>query len=255
MHAARLLSVTLGIGALAFGPGAASAGASASVSAPPSAAAPPALITLSHGEVGYWAYPQVAAVARATPSAQGRPVGRLRFLTPDGLDQAQVYEALREQRGATAADTWIDISLPGRPNGTTGWVPAGALGPLHTSYGLLVVDRAQLRATFYSRHGHAIWTARVGIGRPSLPTPAGHFYVLEKFSLINDPFLGPFGFATSAYAPTLSEWPGGGVVGVHGTDAPQLIPGHPSHGCIRVRDADITRLYPLMQIGTLIDIT
>jgi hypothetical protein len=37
----------------------------------------------------------------------------------------------------------------------------------------------------------------------------------------------------------LTDWHGGGFVGIHGTDAPQLIPGRVSHGCIRLRNRDI----------------
>jgi len=48
----------------------------------------------------------------------------------------------------------------------------------------------------------------------------------------------------------LSDWPGGGVIGIHGTDEPQLIPGRPSHGCVRVPNAAITRLHTLMPVGT-----
>lgn len=48
----------------------------------------------------------------------------------------------------------------------------------------------------------------------------------------------------------MSEWPGGGVIGVHGTNQPELLPGRPSHCCIRVRNADIERLARLMPIGT-----
>jgi lipoprotein-anchoring transpeptidase ErfK/SrfK len=50
------------------------------------------------------------------------------------------------------------------------------------------------------------------------------------------------------------RWPGGGVIGIHGTDQPQLIPGRPSHGCIRLRDVDIVRLWPLIEVGTPIEI-
>lgn len=255
VHATRLLPLVLGIGALALGPGAVAAAAAGSAPSPPGAQPPPLLTILSHSSVGYWAYPQVAAIARATPSAHGRRVARLRFLTPDGLDQAQIYEALSEQRGPAPGADWIDISIPGRPNGKTGWVPASALGPLHTVYGLLVVSRSKERATYYNRLDKPIWSARVGVGRASLPTPAGHYWVLERFRLTDDPFLGPYGVATSAYAPTESEWPGGGVVGIHGTNAPQLIPGRPSHGCVRLRDPDITHLYRYLQLGTQIDIT
>ena len=59
---------------------------------------------------------------------------------------------------------------------------------------------------------------------------------------------------TSAYAPTLSDWPGGGVVGLHGTNEPGLIPGRPSHGCIRLRNRDILTLYRLAPTGTPVDI-
>jgi lipoprotein-anchoring transpeptidase ErfK/SrfK len=78
--------------------------------------------------------------------------------------------------------------------------------------------------------------------------------VREKLLAIGGPAYGPYAFGTSAYAPSLSEWPGGGVVGIHGTDQPGLIPGRPSHGCVRMRNADITRLWRLMPVGTPINI-
>ncbi len=196
-----------------------------------------------------WAYPQVAAAAHQYASARSRIVGHLGFLTPDG--QAAVYLELRS--ATIGRHTWILVPLPGRPNGVAGWVPASALGELHAINEYLRVDRETLRATLY-RDGRAIWSAPVGVGRPSLPTPAGHFYVTEKLTAIGGPFYGPYALGTSAYAPTLSEWPGGGVVGIHGTDEPQLIPGRPSHGCIRLRNADITRLWQMIQVGTPIEI-
>ena len=76
----------------------------------------------------------------------------------------------------------------------------------------------------------------------------------EKLRAIGGPFYGPYALATSAYAPTLTDWPGGGEVGIHGTDEPQLIPGRPSHGCIRVRNSDIARLWPLVKVGTPIEV-
>lgn len=251
IHVALLLPVALGF---AFGTGATPAAAAASAPVPPVAEAAPAVTTLSQGRVSYWAYTQVTALARATPSPHARKVARLRWLTPDGLDQAQIYDALREERVPQTGVTWIDIAIPGRPNGQTGWVPASALGPLHISYGLILVDRAERRLTLYNRAGKAIFTAPVGVGRPSLPTPSGHYYVLERFSLINEPFLGPYALGTSAFAPSLSEWPGGGEVGIHGTDEPNLIPGDPSHGCIRLVNSNITRLWPMVKLGTLIEI-
>lgn len=245
---ALLVLGAVGVGCLALGPFADFAGASER------SAAPKVVILSNQRTISRWAYPQAAAVVRASPSTHARAVGKLRFLTPDGLGQAQIYMALREERMPRTGVTWIEVPVPARPNGVVGWVPASALGPLNVVYGELVVNREALTATLYNRTGHAIWSARVGTGRPSLPTPAGHFYVLEKLQAIGGPVYGPYALATSAYAPSLSEWPGGGVVGIHGTDQPQLIPGYPSHGCVRMRNNDITTLWHLIKLGTPIDI-
>jgi hypothetical protein len=252
-HGARVahaLALGLGIGALAFGPGAGAAGAA---KPPAASAAEPAEIVLSNGRtLSRWAYPQAAAVVRKTPSRAAKAVGRLHFLTED--DQAEVYMALSKTRIELTGVTWIKVALPQRPNGVSGWVAASALGVLHTVRGRLVIRRSKLRATLYNGAGHAIWTAPVGIGRPSLPTPAGHFYVREKLRAIGSPMYGPYALGTSAYAPTLTDWPGGGVVGIHGTNEPGLVPGRPSHGCMRLRNADITRLWRLISVGTPIAI-
>jgi hypothetical protein len=198
-----------------------------------------------------WAYPAAEASARSAPSAYARAVGQLRLFTIDG--QAELYVVLASAR-VRAGDTWLKVELPGRPNGHTGWVPRAALGPLNAIKGYLHVDRERLRATLL-RDGRAIFSAPIGVGSASTVTPAGRFYVMEKLRTLNAPVYGPFALGTSAYAPTLSEWPGGGVVGIHGTDEPSLIPGRPSHGCIRMRNADISRLWAIVAVGTPIEIT
>ena len=197
-----------------------------------------------------WAYPLEEAAIRSSPGARSSAVGRLRFLTVD--EQAELYLALASARLASGAE-WIQIEVPRRPNGITGWVPRSALGTLHTNDSYLLVDQETLTATLY-RDGRAIFSAPVGVGKPSTVTPKGHFYVLEKLRAVNAPLYGPYALGTSAYAPTLTEWPGGGVVGIHGTDEPQLIPGRPSHGCVRMRNADVARLWRLISLGTPIDI-
>jgi L,D-transpeptidase catalytic domain len=64
---------------------------------------------------------------------------------------------------------------------------------------------------------------------------------------------GPCAFGTSDYS-ILTNWPRGGVVGIHGTSEPWLIPGRPSHGCIRMRNADITYLAHHLPLGAPVDI-
>ena len=112
----------------------------------------------------------------------------------------------------------------------------------------LRVDKRRLQAVLF-RRGRKVWTARIGIGAPASPTPSGVFYIRERLKPPRGSFYGTWAFGTSAYS-RLTDWPGGGVVGIHGTTQPGLIPGRPSHGCIRLRNRDISRLARLMPIGT-----
>jgi lipoprotein-anchoring transpeptidase ErfK/SrfK len=59
---------------------------------------------------------------------------------------------------------------------------------------------------------------------------------------------GPYIYGTSGYAK-LSEFPGGGIIGIHGTSSPGLIPGRPSHGCVRLKNQDLRQLQKLLPIG------
>ena len=219
------------------------------------AGAPPALAqsrTLSN-ETTFtrWAHADVRATVYAEPSATGRRVGRLRPLTEDGFPE--VYVLLTEQRDS-AGVTWVRLRLPQRPNGVTGWVRRAALGPYELVHTRLVVNRRTLRITLYD-HGKRRWRARVGVGAPDTPTPAGSFWIREKFGVTGSSLYGTRAIGTAAYSDVLTDWPGGGVIGIHGTNQPGLIPGRPSHGCIRVRNRDIERLYALTPVGTPLRIT
>jgi lipoprotein-anchoring transpeptidase ErfK/SrfK len=191
------------------------------------------------------------AAVRVLPSSQARRVGALHFLTEDG--PFEVYPVL-ESYIDTNGRPWLHIRLPGRPNGQTGWVPRHTLGPLKAVRTMLRINRATLRATLY-RDGRRIWSSRIGIGARSTPTPAGRFWIRSRLrGLAGSPTYGPYAFGTGAYS-VLSDWPGGGVIGIHGTNQPQLIPGRPSHGCVRVPNAAITRLWGLMPVGTPVRIS
>ena len=95
----------------------------------------------------------------------------------------------------------------------------------------------------------------VGVGMPGWRTPRGKFYVRNKLTRYRSPEYGPVAFGTSARSPAATDWPAGGYVGIHGTDRPDLIPGAVSHGCIRLRNADIVALARRVPIGTPVTIT
>ena len=181
---------------------------------------------------------RVVAIRRA-PEPGARVVGRLRELTEDRYPE--VYLLLRERAG------WTQVRIPGRPNGRSGWVPSSALAPARLTRWALEIDRRRLRARA-AYAGRVVWTAPVGIGAKGSPTPAGRFWIREKLRVRGDTIYGPRALGTSAYS-VLSDWPGGGVVGIHGTDRPELIPGRPSHGCVRLRNAAIRYLARHLPVG------
>jgi hypothetical protein len=203
-------------------------------------------VTLSDAAQSRWAYVLSPAAARERPSATSRLVTIIGSVTPEGGPNLVLALASRED---SYGRTWIRVRLAILPDNSTGWVRRSRLGPLHLVRTHLIIDRAALTAVLW-RAGHPIFTARIGVGKLSTPTPAGVSYVREKLTGFHDPFYGPVAFGTSARSPVLTDWPGRGYIGIHGTDTPQILPGRVSHGCIRLRNADILRLARLLPLGT-----
>lgn len=213
---------------------------------PATAAHATAVEQLSSDSSGKWAYLEFQTRAYAKPSAKSRVLGRLRLTTEDRTDELVFAEARTRVNGAW----WVRVRLPFRPTGTVGWVPESKLGPYQTVRPHLIINRTTLRATLV-RDGKVVFRARIGVGKRSTPTPRGEFYIRSRLSNFGSGSVyGPLAFGTSARSRTLTDWPGGGFIGIHGTNQPNLVPGRPSHGCIRMRNADIRRLDKLMKVGT-----
>jgi lipoprotein-anchoring transpeptidase ErfK/SrfK len=198
-----------------------------------------------------WAYVMASTWARGRPRAHARRIKRLRPYTPDGTPE--VVLLLNDYRRRDGK-VWVRVRLPMRPSGRTGWIPRSRLGAYRLTLLSLTIDRGRKRATLH-RRGKAIWRAPVGVGRPNWPTPPGHFYIRSRLlPLDTSGIYGVFAFGTSAYSAVLTDWPRGGMVGIHGTNEPGLIPGRISHGCVRVRNGSIARLRDVMGLGTPVQI-
>jgi lipoprotein-anchoring transpeptidase ErfK/SrfK len=150
---------------------------------------------------------------------------------------------------ATGSDgmVWYRVSIPMRPNGTYGWIPANTVS-LQPTHSQIVVNIRRRTIDLY-RFGKHKWHGIVAVGAPGRETPVGHYFVAARFVPYHDPFLGVFAVETSAYSK-LTEWPGGGVVGIHGTDLPQLLGKAVSHGCVRVSNTTARQLERLAPLGT-----
>jgi hypothetical protein len=166
----------------------------------------------------------------------------------------QYVLALGALRSKAGKPTWYRISVPGRPNGRTGWVRAGAL-ELHPVAKRLVIYRGARRFEFWDG-ARLVRSGKVAVGKPGAETPLGLFYVTDKFNPSIDPswaILGAFAFETSAYSK-LTDWPGGGIVGVHGTPWPYLLGQAVSHGCVRMDNRDVEFLRNRVPLGTPVKI-
>jgi hypothetical protein len=189
-------------------------------------------------------------VARVRPSARATAVAELSTTTPEGT--ANIVLVLESTTDANG-DVWVAVRLPVLPNDTVGWVPRRDLGGYTSVRTHLEIDLSRLTARL-SRDGREVFRAPVGVGQARWPTPSGSFYVRNRLTRFRSPRYGPLAFGTSARSEVLTDWPAGGFVGIHGTDRPELLPGRVSHGCVRLRNADILELDRLMPVGTPITI-
>jgi hypothetical protein len=200
-------------------------------------------------EVTRWAPVIRAAQAHERPSASSPVVVAVSTTTPEGTTNPVVVDREVTNNGVT----WVHVRLAVLPNGRTGWLPRSSLGGWHFVDTRVVVDRERLTLTLY-KNTKVVFRTPIGVGKPTTPTPAGRFYVRDRLTAYASPEYGPLAFGTSARSPYETDWPAGGFVGIHGTDQPNLIPGHISHGCIRLRNAAIRELGRLMPVGTPVTI-
>jgi L,D-transpeptidase catalytic domain len=201
---------------------------------------------LEPGSTSTWAPLRRAVLARDRPRPNANVVERLETQTPE--ETSNIVVILGRRRDA-AGRLWVHVRLPVLPNGRTGWIPREALGGYTDVRTRLLVDLDRLTATLF-RDRRPIFSARIGVGQPAWPTPRGQFYIRNRLTSYESAFYGPLAFGTSARSAVLTDWPDGGFVGIHGTNQPELLPGRVSHGCIRMRNADILELGRLMPIGT-----
>jgi hypothetical protein len=199
---------------------------------------------------GTIAWRRVAVLAK--PKAGSARVAVLDQFRPDFRPQyVLALDALRAKDGRA---TWYRISVPGRPNGRTGWVRAAAL-ELRPVQKRVVIYRGARKFEFWDG-SRLVRTGKVAVGAPGAETPLGLFYVTDKFDPAIDPdwaILGAYAFETSAYSK-LTDWPGGGIVGVHGTPWPNLLGQAVSHGCIRLHNRDVEFLRNRVPLGTPVKI-
>ncbi|MDN4476294.1 L,D-transpeptidase [Demequina sp. SYSU T00192] len=152
-------------------------------------------------------------------------------------DQTPLTFLVKEIQGS-----WLEVYLPIRPNGSTGWVSADdvSLAATHMS---VEIDMEAYELTVWDGE-EAVLTTEIGLGTDELPTPGGVYYVRELLQPPDpDGLYGPYAYGLSGYSPVLDEFAGGdAVIGLHGTNDPDSFGRSVSHGCIRVPNDVITEM-------------
>lgn len=116
----------------------------------------------------------------------------------------------------------------------------------------IVADQGTYSIDVYpQRHMLVVWvqgqkykTYTVAVGNPSTPTPIGEYQVVYKGKNWG-PAFGPRWLGLNV------PW---GSYGIHGTNKPDSIGQHLSHGCIRMRNSDVIELFEMIPIGTKVTI-
>ncbi len=156
----------------------------------------------------------------------------------------------------TGADgvRWLQVMLPGRPNGSTGWIAQQGTRKLVTGWHI-VVDLAARRVSAYS-NGHLLRGFQAVVGKTSTPTPTGEFFVEETLRMPAGEAGGPFALALSARSDVLQEFEGGpGQIAMHGREnLGGTLGAAESHGCIRLATASIEWLAGRIGPGTPVTI-
>lgn len=210
----------------------------------------PRTTKLTTDKVAYWAVLMRRAVVRTKPSLASKVITTLPTGTTDGTQNDVL---VLSKVDISPRQSWYWVRLPILPNNTIGFIRTSDLSPLFKVNTHLYINRAALTATL-KQNGRVVFKTRVGVGKSYWPTPRGEFYIRDKLTNFDNPFYGPVAFGTSARSAVLTDWPGGGYVGIHGTNEPQLIPGYISHGCIRLHNAAILALARLMKVGSPVSI-
>ncbi len=149
---------------------------------------------------------------------------------------------------------WLKVLLPVRPNGTTGWIQVADVD-LSTNPYRIEVDASAYTLTIF-RYGREELSTTVAIGNGATPTPLGDFFLVELLRP-TDPggVYGPFAYGLSGYSETLDSFNGGeGIIGIHGTNRPELLGQDVSHGCIRVANPTIAEMTRFLPLGTPVSI-
>ncbi len=143
---------------------------------------------------------------------------------------------------------WGLVELPYTWPRREGWIRLGGLKRDETRV-QVHVDLSEHSVTV-RKFGKVLFRAPGATGASSTPTPIGEYFVTDRVPFSGGSY-GTFAFGISGIQPRLpAGWTGGNQLAIHGTNNPSSIGRSASAGCVRVSEATLDRLIPLLRYGT-----
>ena len=154
----------------------------------------------------------------------------------------------------TGDSEWLQVNLPVRPNGSTGWIRASDVTLSEHEY-RIVVEIAAHRITV-TKGRETILSEPVALGTSDTPTPGGKFYTKELLQPPNpNTVYGPYAYGLSGFSNTLTSFAGTqAVIGIHVNNDPSTLGKDVSAGCIRMSNSGITMLARTLPLGVPVEI-
>ena len=103
--------------------------------------------------------------------------------------------------------------------------------------------------------GSVLATFQIAVGAPASPSPTGEFQIVSRVS--NPTYYRPGTVIPSGKDnPIGTRWVGLSQkgYGIHGTNAPKSVGHAVSHGCIRLCNRDMERLFAMLRVGDAVEI-
>jgi lipoprotein-anchoring transpeptidase ErfK/SrfK len=182
--------------------------------------------------------------ARARPDAAAPVVG----IVPDASKYYGVPTVAWVEQ-VSSDGRWGRVQIPYVSPRRYGWIRIQGL-ERRTTWLSVRVDVSS-RQVSVIRRGKKLFSGPVAVGASSSPTPPGRYFVTDRVPFYPGHYLGSFAFGISGIQPNLpAGWSGGNQLAIHGTNNPSSIGQAASAGCIRVAEATLAKLKPLLTLGT-----
>ncbi|NLJ73203.1 MAG: L,D-transpeptidase family protein [Syntrophomonadaceae bacterium] len=166
-----------------------------------------------------------------------KPTGVYTNDTQDTVKLFQVASNL-EPTGIVTEDVWYSL-IPSEANN---YIIAED-DRLLTGKLVIEIEITTLLLTVF-QDGEEVAKYPIAVGKNSTPSPLGEWKIVHKS--LN--WGGGFG---TRWLGLNVPW---GIYGIHGTNKPGSIGSYASHGCIRMFNGDVEKLYPTIPIGTRVRI-